>query len=141
MNDFITLYWPYLVGALLALIVLVVLLRSRGQRVELGDVDPVMSSTLSRREATVSAPAAVIAEGNDLLRIKGLGPKVAARLHTVGVSSLSELAALDAPSQVALDAQLGPFAGRMSRDHWVEQARLLESGDTAAFEAKFGKLG
>lgn len=141
MNDFITLYWPYLIGALLALVVLVILLRSRGQRVELGDVDLVMSSTLSRREATVSAPAAVIADGTDLLRVKGLGPKVAARLHALGISSLSALAALDATSEIALDAQLGPFAGRMARDHWVEQARLLESGNTAAFEAKFGKLG
>jgi predicted flap endonuclease-1-like 5' DNA nuclease len=41
----------------------------------------------------------------------------------------------------AVDAQMGTFQGRIRRDRWVEQARLLAKGDTAAFEAEFGKLG
>ena len=40
-----------------------------------------------------------------------------------------------------LDAQLGVFQGRMERDRWREQARLLASGDLPAYEAQFGKLG
>ena len=28
----------------------------------------------------------------------------------------------------------------VARDNWVEQANLLGAGDTAAYEAKFGKL-
>ena len=40
----------------------------------------------------------------------------------------------------AIDARLGTFAGRATRDNWVEQCKFLASGDTAGYEAKFGKL-
>ena len=39
-----------------------------------------------------------------------------------------------------IDDQLGRFKGRIRRDDWVEQAKLLSGGDTAAYEARFGKL-
>ena len=39
-----------------------------------------------------------------------------------------------------IDAQLGRFQGRIRRDDWPAQARLLAAGDTAGYEAKFGKL-
>lgn len=72
--------------------------------------------------------------------LKGLGPKVAARLGELGVTSVGQLAALDDDAAAALDAQLGAFAGRMARDRWIEQARFLAAGDRAGFEAVFGKL-
>ena len=37
--------------------------------------------------------------------------------------------------------QLYFFKGRITRDRWVEQAGYLARGDTAGFEAQFGKLG
>ena len=40
-----------------------------------------------------------------------------------------------------LDRQLGAFEGRMERDRWREQARLLAKGDRATYEAQFGRLG
>ena len=39
-----------------------------------------------------------------------------------------------------LDAQLGPFSGRLTRDRVVEQASYLARGDTDGFEQQFGKL-
>jgi len=90
------------------------------------------------------APAAVAAaepvSGDDLTRIKGLGPKLAALLSSLGVTSFAQIAAWDEPEIDRIDAQLGAFAGRIRRDNWIEQARLLASGDVAAYEAKFGKL-
>jgi len=50
------------------------------------------------------------------------------------------MAALDEDAATRLDAQLGPFSGRMTRDRWIEQARFLAAGDIAGFEAVFGKL-
>jgi hypothetical protein len=29
----------------------------------------------------------------------------------------------------------------MARDRWIEQAKLLAAGETAAYEGEFGKLG
>ncbi|HVJ00405.1 MAG TPA: hypothetical protein VM657_15205 [Sphingomonas sp.] len=73
--------------------------------------------------------------------IKGLGPKVAARLAENGITRVDQLAALSDVEAAALDAKLGNFAGRMARDRWLDQARLLAAGDRAGFEATFGKLG
>ncbi len=76
-----------------------------------------------------------------LTTLKGLGPKAAAMLVERGVASIADLAALSPDQAASLDADLGPFAGRMARDRWHEQARLLASGDKAGYEAIFGKLG
>lgn len=88
------------------------------------------------------APAAEAdtAPGYRLTDLKGLGPKVEARLAELGVGSVAALAALSDDEAAALSAQLGPFAGRMERDRWREQARFLAAGDRTGFEAAFGKL-
>lgn len=92
--------------------------------------------------APVMPPAAPPSDnGYPLTTLKGLGPRAAAVLADEGIASVADLAALDDAAATALDARLGPLAGRIARDRWVEQARLLASGDTAGFEAAFGKLG
>lgn len=80
------------------------------------------------------------AEGDDLSRIKGVGPKLRTMLHGLGVTRYAQIAAWSEADLAAIDAQLGAFAGRPARDSWVEQARLLANADTADYEAKFGKL-
>ena len=75
---------------------------------------------------------------DDLTRIKGLGPKLAALLNELGITTYSQIAAWDDPEIDRVDAQLGKFQGRIRRDAWVEQARLLAAGDSAGFESKFG---
>jgi predicted flap endonuclease-1-like 5' DNA nuclease len=73
--------------------------------------------------------------------LKGLGPKIATRLEELGITRIDQLAWLDDGEAGQLDAQLGAFQGRMERDRWREQARLLAKGDRTAYEAQFGKLG
>lgn len=77
---------------------------------------------------------------DDLGRLKGVGPKLVALLGTLGVTRYDQIAAWSEADIDRVDAQLGPFQGRIRRDDWVEQARLLAGGDTAAYEARFGKL-
>ena len=87
------------------------------------------------------APIAAVVHGSDdLTRIKGVGPKLVQQLHALGVTSFEQIAAWDDAEIDRIDAQLGRFAGRIRRDAWTEQARLLSAGDTAGYEAKFGKL-
>jgi len=85
-------------------------------------------------------PVATASAGDDLGRIKGVGPKLKALLTSLGVTSYAQIAAWGDEDIARIDAQLGSFAGRAVRDNWVEQAKLLASGDAAAYEAMFGKI-
>lgn len=90
--------------------------------------------------AAAAAAAQEPAAGDDLSKIKGLGPKLQALLPTLGISTYAQIAALTEADLAALDPKLGAFAGRPKRDNWVEQAKHLATGDVAGFEAQFGKL-
>jgi predicted flap endonuclease-1-like 5' DNA nuclease len=79
--------------------------------------------------------------GDDLRTLKGCGPKLAARLNELGITSFAQLAGLNETEVAMLDDRLGPFKGRVSRDRMVEQAQFLARGDTDGFEERFGKLG
>ncbi|MDE0880203.1 MAG: hypothetical protein OSB00_16325 [Sphingomonas bacterium] len=96
------------------------------------------SESYKQETAPETAPAA--ADAIPLTTLKGLGPKVAARLGELGITDARQLATMDETDAAALDAQLGSFSGRMARDRWIDQARLLASGDKAGYEATFGKL-
>ena len=95
--------------------------------------------------APVPAPAPVTtspaADGrDDLTRLKGVGPKLAAALEGLGITSLETIANWDDAQIDRVDSKLGRFQGRIRRDDWVTQARLLTDGDKAAYEARFGRL-
>ena len=87
----------------------------------------------------IGIPAAVGAADN-LLQIKGVGPKLNALLGTLGISRFDQIAAWRAHEIATVDEHLGNFKGRIARNSWVEQAGLLATGAIAAFEEKFGKL-
>jgi predicted flap endonuclease-1-like 5' DNA nuclease len=84
-------------------------------------------------------PAAPLAV--EITQLKGLGPKLAATLAELGFTRIDQIAALTQTEAENLDARLGAFKGRMARDRWIEQAKLLNAGDRAGYEAAFGKLG
>lgn len=150
---------PLAVGAVAVLLVLaLVFLLRRGKAVpekrEYRDVLSEGAAPAARNAALIDAPpaAAIVPppvmaeapppadEGDDLTRIKGLGPKISTALRALGVTRYAQIAGWTEEDVARIDAQLGAFAGRATRDNWIEQARLLAGGDTAAYEAKFGKL-
>lgn len=88
----------------------------------------------------VPAAPPVAESGDDLTRIKGLGPRLVDQLHELGVTTFAQIAAWDDAEIDRIDAQLGRFQGRIRRDDWTTQARFLAAGDTAGYEDKFGKL-
>ena len=103
---------------------------------------PIALAGVGEAVAAAAAPLPVQPPpgGDDLTRIKGLGPKLATQLHELGVTSFAQIAAWDEAEIDRIDALLGRFQGRIRRDDWQSQARLLAAGDTAGYEAKFGKL-
>lgn len=114
---------------------------------------PAPAATVDPVPAPVPAPASVPApapapaptnvtgsETDDLTRLKGVGPKLAAQLGEMGVTSFAEIAAWSDADIDRIDAQLGRFQGRIRRDSWVEQAGYLAQGDSEGFAAKYGNL-
>jgi predicted flap endonuclease-1-like 5' DNA nuclease len=100
---------------------------------------PVETAPVDAAPVEAAAAAQSYADG-PVTQLKGLGPKVASQLGALGVSTVGQMAALSESEAQGIDAQLGNFTGRMGRDRWIEQARLLAAGDKAGFEAVFGKL-
>ena len=87
----------------------------------------------------IGIPAAIGA-ADDLLQIKGIGPKLNTLLVGLGITRFDQIAAWGANEIDKVDDHLGTFKNRITRDAWVEQAGLLATGKIAEFEAKFGKL-
>ena len=111
---------------------------------EAADVTPESAPEAPAAAAPVApvapAPAPESGEADDLRRIKGVGPKLVTTLNALGITRYAQIASWTDADLDELDTKLGAFAGRPRRDAWVEQAQLLAGGDTAAYEARFGKL-
>ena len=77
---------------------------------------------------------------DNLVQLKGVGPKFAAMLNSRGLTRFDQIAKLS-PAQVDdLDSTLGAFRGRLVRDKVVDQADYLARGDVDGFEQRYGKL-
>ena len=92
-------------------------------------------------KAAAKPKTAAVAVPDNLGLLKGVGPKLTTLLQSLGITSFHQIANWTAADITEIDAKLGNFAGRIGRDNWVDQARLLSSGDTAGFEQKYGALG
>lgn len=81
------------------------------------------------------APAAV---ADDLKRIKGVGPQLEAKLNAIGINSFAQIASWTKKDQAAFGEQLF-FQGRVERDEWVAQAKVLAKGGATAFSKRVAK--
>ncbi|PZO72164.1 MAG: hypothetical protein DI636_01420 [Pelagerythrobacter marensis] len=105
------------------------------------DAPPVAAAPPTRAPTPAATRAVASAStADDLTRIKGLGPKLAEQLGALGVTSYAQIAGWDDAAIDRIDAQLGRFQGRIRRDDWVTQARLLAEADRAAYEERYGRL-
>jgi len=123
------------------------------------DIPPQVVRTAPRREGLADEMAAAtsdvvgqvigspvhanLPEGetpDDLQRMKGVGPKLATMLNSFGLMTYAQIAALTPSDVERIDAELGAFRGRLTRDRIVEQAAFLARGDQHGYEANFGKL-
>jgi NADH-quinone oxidoreductase subunit E len=78
---------------------------------------------------------------DDLEMIKGIGEQLKTLLNSLGIYHYRQIANWTDEEVALVDSKLEAFRGRISRDQWIEQARLLAAGDIAEFERRFGKLG
>jgi len=76
---------------------------------------------------------------DDLQRIKGIGPVVAAQLAALGISRFDEIAAWTRDDVARMDLILS-FKGRIDREDWIGQAKALSSAAHASPNAKASKM-
>lgn len=155
-------YW-WLIPVALGLAILAFVLLKPRQRVRLSDSAPLrphMTAAPKREGRGLAGEAAAAASdvtgeligapvhrslgggdnADDLVQLKGVGPKLADTLHALGFHRFEQIAGLSPTEVERLEGQLGAFGGRLTRDRIVEQAQFLARGDTDGFEQRFGKL-
>lgn len=96
---------------------------ARAAREALGDLAPAGPAV---RPATLAAP--LDGGADNLMRLKGVGPKFAEMLNANGVYHFSQIAAWG-PSEIAwIEGNIEGFTGRVVRDDWVGQSKILAAG-------------
>ncbi|MGE0052960.1 MAG: hypothetical protein AB7S74_02015 [Hyphomicrobium sp.] len=77
-------------------------------------------------------------EFDDLKRIRGIGVLIEKRLNALGIASYEQIANWTAGDIERISEQLD-FKGRIERENWVEQARILASGGHTEFSRRVDK--
>ncbi|WP_298429466.1 hypothetical protein [uncultured Jannaschia sp.] len=88
---------------------------------------------------TLDAPRGGAAD--DLKRIKGIGPKLETLCNRLGFWHFDQVASWSDEEIAWVDANLEGFKGRVRRDDWVAQAKLLAEGGDTAFSKRVDKGG
>ena len=72
---------------------------------------------------------------DDLKKIKGVGPKLEGILHDMGIFHFDQIAKWTAREVAWVDERL-KFKGRIERDDWIEQAKILAAGGETEFSKR-----
>ena len=96
--------------------------------------------------AKAAAKPAVLAKAraggaDNLKMIKGVGPVLEKALHTTGVFHFDQVGAWTKADAEWFDDNVKGANGRVIRDGWVKQAKILAKGGTSEFSARVKKGG
>ncbi|WP_456430936.1 hypothetical protein [Nitratifractor sp.] len=98
----------------------------------------VQGEPASREEEPETPPAFLEApqgEKDNLTLIKGIGKKIEQTLNDMGIFHFSQIAAWTEENIRWVDKALA-FKGRIERENWVEQAKLLAEGKETEFSKR-----
>lgn len=73
---------------------------------------------------------------DDLRQIKGVGPRIQGFMNELGIYHFDQLANFTDREVAWLDAKIRAFRGRIYREKWIEQAKLLAAGEETEFSAR-----
>ena len=82
------------------------------------------------------APSSRATSPDDLKRIRGVGLLIERKLNAMGVETYEQIANWTADDVATVNAKL-EFKGRIERENWIEQARILASGGHTDFSRRF----
>lgn len=91
------------------------------------------------KKAAPKKAAAVAKSGpDDLKMIKGVGKLIESKLAKEGITSFSQIAGWKKADITEFDEKLS-FKGRIERDEWISQAKILAKGGTTEFSKRAAK--
>lgn len=73
---------------------------------------------------------------DDLQEIEGIGPALEKLVNSLGFYHFDQIAAWSEADVALVDAEMKTFKGRIARDKWVEQARIIVSEGLEAFRER-----
>jgi len=89
-------------------------------------------------QARVGAGARSSGAADDLKRIRGIGVLIEKKLNALGVSSYDQIANWTSEDIERVSRALD-FRGRIERENWVEQARILSAGGATDFSRRLDR--
>ena len=113
--------------------------------------DPAPAATAARPEARPKAAATPKAAGvagperltaprngkaDDLKEIEGIGPALEKLVNSLGFYHFDQIASWSEADVAIVDAEMKNFKGRITRDRWVAQARIIVSEGLEAFRER-----
>jgi len=78
--------------------------------------------------------AAVVSVSDDLQAIKGIGPFIEEKLNALGIYTWQQLANMNDKLEQQVNEAIEFFPGRVKRDQWVNQAKILLGEDVTLDE-------
>ena len=76
-------------------------------------------------------------DGNDLKRIRGIGVLIEKKLNSLGITHYEQIANWTG-ADIERISRLLDFKGRIEREAWIEQARILATGGQTEFSRRGG---
>ena len=73
--------------------------------------------------------ATVVTVKDDLQVIKGIGPFIEEKLNALGITTYRQIANMDAKLETQVNEAIEFFPGRVKRDQWANQAKILLGED------------
>ena len=83
----------------------------------------------------VFGKASVVMVKDDLQVIKGIGPFIEEKLNALGITTYRQIANMNAKLETQVNEAIEFFPGRVKRDQWVAQAKIL-LGEDAKLDQK-----
>lgn len=96
---------------------------------------------VSKQSALGAKPIVVTKESvtpDDLKKIKGVGTKIEEALNELGVYTFEQIATWNEKNVAWVDEHL-VFKGRIQREEWIKQAKILASGEDTEFSKNYKK--
>ncbi|NJM83062.1 MAG: NADH:ubiquinone oxidoreductase, partial [Tabrizicola sp.] len=97
---------------------------------------PVMAAAVPSQDGPIRLSAARGGKADDLKEIEGIGPAMEKLVNELGFYHFDQIAGWSEADVAWVDANMKNFKGRILRDKWVAQAKIIVAEGLEAFRIR-----